>query len=490
MKLTNIYELLNENNLIIDSNVNNVDNCISYLSYNSKDIEKDTLFFCKGLNYKEEYLDMAIEKGAICYISEKKYNENINYIIVNDIRLAMALIADSFYNKVYNDIETIGITGTKGKTTVTYFIKNILDNYAKEETAVISTVETITGVRHEESHLTTPEAIELHKFFNEIKQSKLKYLTMEVTSQAYKTKRVQNVKFKHGMFLNVSEDHISDAEHPDFNDYLNCKLQLIANCNDMVINSDMEEIKIVKDECIKNNVQYITYGSNENSDYRYFNVRRDDDGFIFTVENIKTGFKDDFKISMQGRFNVENAVAAIAMCKVLNVSNEAIKEGLYKTSVQGRMNVYEKDGITVIVDYAHNKLSFSKLFESIKLDYPNRKIISLGGGPGNKAYKRREDFAQIVGKYSDYIYLTAEDPQFETVEDICKDIIKYLPENVEYEIVEDRTQAVEKAINNANVGDVIVLLAKGEEDYQKVKGVFTYFESDIKIVKRLLEIKD
>ena len=489
MKLLNIYQILDKENLVVDYNITN-EKEVSYLSYNSKDVEKNTLFFCKGLNYKEEYLDMAIEKGSICYISEKKYNDKINYIIVNDIRKTMAIVADAFYNKVYNNIETIGITGTKGKTTVTYFIKNILDNYAKQETAVISTVETITGVRHEESHLTTPEAIDLHKFFYEIYQSKLKYLTMEVTSQAYKTKRVDSVKFKHGMFLNVSEDHISDAEHPDFNDYLNCKLQLIPNCLDMVINHDMEEFEIVKEECIKNNIPFVTYGSNEKSDYRYFNVRKEEYGFIFTVENVKIGFKEDFKISMLGRFNVENAVAAIAMCKVLNVSNEAIKEGLYKTSVQGRMNVYEKNGITVIVDYAHNKLSFAKLFESIKLDYPGRRIISLGGGPGNKAYKRREDFATIVGKYSDYIYLTAEDPQFETVENICKDIIKYLPKETCYEIIEDRTQAVEKAINKAVKGDVVVLLAKGEEDYQKVKGVFTYFESDIKIVKRLLEIKD
>ena len=313
---------------------------------------------------------------------------------------------------------------------------------------------------------------------------------MEVTSQAYKTKRVENVKFKHGMFLNVSEDHISDAEHPDFNDYLSCKLKLIPNCIDMVINADMEEYEIVKNECIKNNIPYITYGSGEYADYKYYNIRKEKYGFIFTVENKETGFKEDFKISMQGRFNVENAVAAIAMCKFLNVSNEAIKEGLYKTSVQGRMNVYEKDGVTVIVDYAHNRLSFTKLFESVKLDYPGRRIISLGGGPGNKAYKRRQDFGEIVGEGSDYIYLTAEDPQFETVENICKDIIKYLPKEVKYEIIEDRTLAVEKAIKRAVKGDVIVLLAKGEEDYQKVRGVFTYFESDIKIVKRLLGIKD
>ena len=143
---------------------------------------------------------------------------------------------------------------------------------------------------------------------------------------------------------------------------------------------------------------------------------------------------------------------------------------------------------TVIVDYAHNELSFTKLYESIKLDYPSRRVISVGGGPGGKAYRRRKDFGLIVGEGSDYIYLTAEDPQYEEVSAICADIAAYIPEKTKYEIIEDRKEAVEKAIKNAKEGDVIVLLAKGEEDYQKVRGVFTPYESDLKIAKRMLGI--
>lgn len=492
MKLIEAIELLKNDNILVDYKLKE-DEEVKYISYNSKDIEANTLFFCKGKNYKEEYLMESIKKGSMAYVSEKKYNideENVSYIIVNDIKIAMAKIAAKFYNYAFNDIETIGITGTKGKTTVTYFLKNILDEYTKSKTAVISTVEVITGARHEEAHLTTPEALELHKYFSETANNNVKFLTMEVTSQAYKTSRALDVKFKHGMFLNVSEDHISDAEHPDFNDYLNCKLQLISNVNDMVINADMDEYQIVKSECVKNNVPYITYGLNEISDYRYYDIKREDVGFSFKVENKIKNYIEEFKIIMQGRFNIENAVAAITMAKSLGVDDESIKVGLLNTKVQGRMNVFEKNGLTVIVDYAHNRLSFSKLYESIKLDYPNRRIISLGGGPGNKAYKRRQDFGEIVGTNSDYIYLTAEDPQFETVENICKDIIKYIPENVKYEIVEDRTIAIEKMIKEAKANDVLVLLAKGEEDYQKIKGTFTYFESDLKIVKRILDIEE
>ncbi len=488
VSLEKIEKLLEDKCLILECNINN-DDMIKYLSYDSRDINSNTLFFCKGKNYKSEYLDKALENGASCYIAEEKYRDDVNYIIVKDVRKAMAYVAKLFYKDAYNDIETIGITGTKGKTTVTYFLKNIIDRHINKDSAVISTVEIITGKRKEEAHLTTPEALELHKYFYEVKQNNLKYLTMEVTSQAYKTDRALGVHFKHGMFLNISEDHISDAEHPDYEDYLNCKLQLINNVDDMVLNSDMDEFNKIKETCISENVPYVTYGKGKEADYRYENIKKEETGFSFTVINDKINYKEEFKINMQGRFNIENAVAAITMAKVLNILDEDIKKGLLVTEVRGRMNVFEKNGITVIVDYAHNRLSFAKLYESIKVDYPNRRIVSLGGGPGNKAYKRRQDFGEIVGANSDYVYLTAEDPQFETVESICLDIVKFIPEKVKYEIVEDRTEAVEKAIKNSKKGDVIVLLAKGEEDYQKVKGVFTYFESDLKIAKRMLDIK-
>lgn len=487
IKFSKVFEILKEEGILLESKQVGASK-INYISSDSRDVKENTLFFCKGKHYKQEYLMQAIEKGANIYISEVKYDiANVSYFIVNDIRRAMASIALEFYNHSFNKLETIGITGTKGKTTVTYFLRNILNEYAGSKTAVISTVETYTGVREEESHLTTPEPIDLQKFFYETVSSNIKYLTMEVTSQAYKTDRVYGIHFNNGMFLNISEDHISDAEHPNFEDYFNCKLELLKNCDNLVINADTDEFKVVMNACKGKKVTL--YGSSSNADYYYENIKKEEPGFSFDIKNDKLGYSNNFKITMQGRFNIENAVAAITMAKTLGVDDESIKKGLIKTEVQGRMNVFNNNGITVIVDYAHNKLSFSKLYESIKLDYPGRRIISLGGGPGGKAYKRRQDFGTIVGNNSDYIYLTAEDPQFETVSDICRDISTYIKEDTKYEVIEDRTEAVEKAIKNAKPGDVIVLLAKGEEDYQKVKGAFVPFESDLKIAKRMLGIK-
>lgn len=485
MKLSVIKNILEENNLLIECKTEGEN--ISNLSYDSREVCENTLFFCKGNKFKEEYLKNASDLGATCFVSENNFGFSKDYFLVKDIRSAMALIASEFYNHAYKDLETIAITGTKGKTTVSYFIKNILDEYINKKSAIITTVEVFTGKRSEEAHLTTPEALLLHKLFNEVKESNLKYLTMEVTSQAYKTKRVEGVKFSHGMFLNISEDHISAEEHSDFADYLNCKLELIRNCSDMVINKDMECFELVKNECVKNSVSYVTYGKDDLADYFYYGEFKNKNGFSFTVENKSKNFKEGFAIAMPGRFNIENAVAAIAMMVELGIDIECIKRGLLKTEVMGRMNVFEKDGVTVIVDYAHNKLSFTKLYESVKLDYPDKFIISVGGAPGGKAYKRRKDFAEIVCSNSDYVILTAEDPQFEKVEDICNEIIKFMPKNCKYKIIPDRLTAVEEALNNRKEGDLILLLAKSEEEYQKVNGNFMKYESDLKITKRILE---
>lgn len=488
ISLNEIEKILTDNNLLQYSNKIN-DNQIEYLSFDSRDIKTNTLFFCKGLNYKAEYLNNAIKAGSNAYISEKEYSNEVNFFIVNDIRKSMCVLASYFYQESYKEIETIAITGTKGKTTVTYFLKNILDEYLNDRSAVISTIEVITGQRQQESHLTTPEPIDLHKYFYETKISNIKYLTMEVTSQAYKTGRVDGVNFKHGMFLNIALDHISDIEHTDFEDYFSCKLKLIENVEDMIINKDMDHFDTVIKTCEDNNVKYTTYGKTNTADYYYTSIRNENNKLYFTVKSEIYNFEDEFCINMLGRFNVENALASIVMALNLNINTNVIKAGLLKTTVTGRMNIFTKEEISVIVDYAHNELSFNKLYESLKLDFPNKNIISVGGAPGNKAYKRREEFGAIVGGNSDFVYITTEDPQYENPMDISVEISNFLPHN-NYEIILDRKEAIKNAINNAKENDVIVLLAKGEEDYQKVNGEFVFYESDLVLAKQFLDEKE
>ena len=467
----------------------------THLSYSSADVQPDTFFICKGLNFKEQYLLDAAAKGAGVYLSAKKYAAEIPCILVSDIRKAMSLVAIAFYGEAYKNFRLIGLTGTKGKTTTTYFMKHILDACCRshpelhaQKSAVLSTVEVDTGA---EQHEATPESLELQQCFADTLAHGIRHLTMEVSSQAYKLDRVYGVDFDLGMFLNIGEDHIGPLEHTDFEDYFSCKLQLMEHCKIAVINRDMDHAQRVLERARAHAQRVITFGKSEgdsrDENWTLTNIEKAEPGFAFTT--LHNGRQESWRIGMAGRFNVENALAAIASARALGIDDDSIREGLLHNQVQGRMNLLEKDGVTVLVDYAHNYLSFQKLYESLKLDYPGRRIVVVVGCPGGKAYLRRRDIGTLSGQNADYMYLTAEDPQFEDVREICQEIASYLkPYNTPYEIIEDRAQAVEKAITTARPGDVIVLAAKGEEVYQKVRGEYVYYESDLAIAKRLLSL--
>ena len=488
-----IINVLEKEELLVEHNIDNLDAQIDFISHDSRNIVENTLFFCKGVGFKEEYLWDAIKKGAVCYESEKKYDLNgleCKYIIVSNIRQAIAIVAPLYYNYAYKNLELIGITGTKGKTTVAYFIKNIMDEFANYETGLISTTETYTGKQRKESHITTPEPCDLQRYFHEAHESGIKYFTMEVSSQAYKTDRVKGITFNNGMFLNISEDHIGPQEHDDFEDYLNCKSEFIRNCSNIVINveTDCFEHVLKAAKSSKTLTRITLYGSEKyknKCDYYYLNLKKENGVLTFTVKNDKIGYCENFAIKTQGIFNVENATAAVAMCKTIGVDCESIRRGLLKTEVPGRMSIFENNGVTIIVDYAHNLLSYMKLYETLKADYPNSKIISVGGTPGGKSFNRRKDFAAVVGVHSDHIYLTSDDPQFEDVTKICEEIASYMP-NASYEIIPDRVEAITKAVANAKSGDIVALIGKGAENYQRSNGQLVPYECDLNIAQRLL----
>ena len=501
-----IIDILEKNNLLVEHNIKDSDLTkeIEFISHDSRNIVKNTLFFSKTAHSKEEYLVDAIKKGAACYVSEEKYDlkdyeRNYNYIIVNNILRSIAIIAPLYYNYPYKDLNLIGITGTKGKTTVAYFIKNILDEFTKSKTGLSTNIEKYTGKRTEEASMNTPEPCDLQLYFHEARESNIKYFTMEISSQAYKRDRVYGIKFQNGIFLNIGEDHISPAEHKDFEDYLNCKLEFLKNCSNIVINRETDCFdRVLKAACWIDGgtpgssclakKQITLYGSEkvkDECDYYYSDIKKDRDKLIFYITNNKLKYCEKFEIKMYGIFNVENATAAVAMCKTMGIDDVSIKKGLIKTKVSGKMTVFENNGITVIVDYAHNRLSYIKLFESIKIDYPGRKIISVGGTPGNKAFGRRKDFADIVGENSDYVYLTSDDPQYEDTVKICEEIAGYMRGEL-HEIIPDRVEAITKAVKSARSGDVVALIGKGHENYQKINGKQEKYECDLNIAQRLL----
>lgn len=496
-KLKNYIEKLKEKKLLQEENISEKlkENIVENLTYDSRECNDKTLFVCKGLNFKEEYLDSALKSNIMAYISEEKYKRlNKPYIIVKDIRKALAVVSAMYTDYPQKDINMIGITGTKGKSTTTYYIKYILDDYMKQinkpETAIISSIDTYDGKERTESVLTTPESLELYKHIRNAVDSNIENLVMEVCSQALKIDRVYGILYNIGVFLNISEDHISNIEHKDYEDYISSKLKLFNQTETAIVNLNTNDLDRVM-EAAKNSKRIITFGNTENADIYGYNIRKEG---LNTVFNVRTKYFDkEFILTMPGLFNVENALAAIAVALELKIPYENIYNGLKKAKASGRMEVYtdKNKQVVVIVDYAHNKLSFQKLYESTIKEYPKREIVTVFGCPGNHAQNRRKDLGELSGKYSNMNYLTMEDPRNEDVSEICKEISVYIEkENGKYKIIPDRGQAIKEAIMQAKPNTVILITGKGNETVQYVKGKYVPCETDVEYAKKYLKELD
>lgn len=496
-KLKNYIQILKKENLLIEENISNDLNeeIIENVTYDSRDVMKNTLFLCKGAKFKIEYLEKALNDGAIAYVSEEQYKiKDKPYIIVNNIRRAIVILSALFTDYPNEKINMIGITGTKGKSTTSYYIKYILDEYMKDlnknETAIISSIDTYDGKSRAEAVLTTPEPVELFNHIRNAVDSNIENLVMEVCSQALKIERVYGILYNYGVFLNISEDHISNIEHKDYEEYFTSKLKLFKQTKTAVVNLNTDDLDRVL-ESAKDSKRLITFGNTENADVYGYNIRKEG---MNTVFNVRTkNFDEEIILTMPGLFNVENALAAIAVTSDMGVPYKNIYNGLKKAKASGRMEVYsdKKQEVVVIVDYAHNKLSFQKLYESTIKEYPKREIITVFGCPGNHAQNRRKDLGELSGKYSNMNYLTMEDPRNEDPEDICKEISTYIEkENGKYKIIVDREEAIKRAIFEAKPNSVILITGKGNETVQYIKGKYVECETDVQYAKKYLKELD
>ncbi len=470
---------------------------IQFVSCDSRTVVNNSLFICKGAHFDVSYLQMAKENGAVAYVSEVLYESvGLPCVLVSDVRLAMAEMASYFYNDPSHRLHVIGITGTKGKSSTTYYMKYILDEYLmahkKEESAVISSINTYDGKQRFESHLTTPEPLELQGHFNNALTSDIEYLTMEVSSQALKYDRVRNVDFAATVFLNIGMDHISPIEHPDFEDYLESKLKIFRQGAAACVNLDCEYADRVLAAAKRDCKRVITFSQKDASATVYASqVKKSGNDIVFRVKT--PAYHREFRLTMPGLFNVENALASLAVCEALGISEQYAYAGLMKARVPGRMEIYQNanEHVTAIVDYAHNKLSFETLFDSVRKEYPDRKIITVFGCPGKKAFDRRRDLGEISGKYSDLVILTEEDAGEEPILDICKDIAQYVEAvGGNYTIEPDRGEAIYQAVMASQTPSVLLITGKGAETRQKRGVEYIDCPSDVAYVQEALEEYD
>lgn len=443
------------------------------ICYDTNHMCQNSLFVClKGKTANGHfYIDEAISKGAIAIVvsEDVKMRQGITYIKVKHTRIALAHISDAFFHHPRLHMKVIGITGTKGKTTISYMIAAVL-RHAHKKVGVIGTNGCMIDEKHIPTKNTTPESYEIHYLMNEMVNQRCEYCLMEVSSQGLMMDRVEGIDFDYGIFTNLSWDHISENEHPTFEDYKNCKNKLFQKCLVAIVNQDDDYVKdMIKDV----NCTIYTYSLHKQSHLQaiHLSFYRQSHclGVYFQTQGLVC---EDFELSIPGEFNVYNALATIILCTHLGIGNDKIKEAFKNISIKGRNEIVKVNAnYTVMIDYAHNAFSYDCLLKTITQYHPCL-IICVYGAGGQRDLKRRYETGRVVASYQAYSIITTDNPRNESVEKICQEITRGIESlSGKYIIIEDRKQAIEYALSIAKDDDIVLCLGKGHEDYQIIHGV-------------------
>lgn len=487
MELKKILDALSEKGLLRGEyeKIGNIE--VLSVGCDSRKVTKGQLFFVKGAAFREEFLFSAIENGCCAVVGEDERSLSVPYIRVRDIRAAMPVCAKVFYDSPASKFPLVGITGTKGKTTSAYMLRNIFEKEFGNRVGMISTVEATSCGRSIPKSGTTPEALDLYYILNEFAKDGVRAACMEVSSQGLAYNRVDGVDFFVGAFLNLGEDHISPTEHHSFAEYKAAKMRLMTLCRHGIVNIDdaaaEDFLKAATCETMT------TVGIDGECDLRATEIEQTKAGISFTVRG-KFFDGERFSLGMPGKFNIYDALVAVAAAALCGVGLDSVRRGLAETKIPGRMEIVEEKGITVIVDYAHNGLSFESVFDHIEKFYPKSKVICLFGCQGNKALDRRTQLPQVVGHHADFAVITTDDPENEDPKSILDEVGAEMEKTpVPFVKIEDREKAVEFAIETAQNGDVVFLSGKGPETTQKVHGKTVPYKGDMSSALTALEKK-
>lgn len=462
---------------------------VSELVYDTRKIActENFVFVCiSGAVYDgHNYVDEAVKNGAVAIVAEKDIicPPDITIIRVDNTRKALGYMSAAFFDYPASKLTTIGITGTKGKTTITYMVKSILEKAGKKA-GLIGTIEIIIGDQKIPSSNTTPESYFIQKTFAQMVEAGCEYVVMEASSQGFKLHRMDGFTFDYGVFTNIEPDHIGANEHKDFEEYLSCKSMLFKQCRHGIINIDDSHAgKILAGH----SCTVETYGFSEKADIRAKNISLlKGPGYLGVAYHIEGQMNFDVELLSPGRFNVYNSLAAITLCRHLGVDIADIKEALRTVTVRGRVEIVPAlEHYTVIIDYAHNALSLNSLLSTLR-EYNPKRLVCLFGCGGNRSKSRRYEMGEISSNMADLTVVTSDNPRFEEAQDIIDDILIGVKKGPgKYIEIIDRREAVRYCIDHAEEGDVIVLAGKGHEDYQEIKGI-KYHMDDREIIQDIL----
>ena len=462
------------------------------ISNNSKETMPGDLFICKGFRFRPEYLVMAAQNGAVCYLSEEEIpGTDLPYILVSDVRKAQSVLARWFYDDPSRAFCLAGVTGTKGKTTTTHMIHGVMDAVEGQDTGYLSGIEHFAGGEVYAAHLSTPESLELQKLYAEARDNALPFVTSEISSQAYKVERVFGQHFDYGVFLNISPDHISPYEHPDMDDYLACKTALLRNSTVAIICRDTDYFDRVYAAALEDCEKVYLIGEEEDCDFRIHDIQRLRRGYSFRVTERESGLTYTYSTPIDGVFNVKNATCAIAIGRLRGGSPEVIAAALQDLTVPGRGDIYEGGGVTVLVNYMHNGVSCRAVLERLTKEYPGSYITVVIGIRGHRSPQRLKDVGEICGNYADRIYFTMDNPDYDDPKVLAERLAEAAAgRKAEVTVEPNRVEAVRQAIMEAPENSLVVLAGRGAEDTQRVCGEQIPYESDPSIAQRILPLRD
>lgn len=467
---------------------------VADLAYDSRKVVPNGMFVAIAGTVQDghEYIGQAVQAGAAVIVAERHIeveDAGVTVIRVKNGRKALSLMSAAYFGYPAKKMVTIGITGTKGKSTTAHMLQQILEKSGKSF-GVIGTVGVfINGksVDIKSSTPTTPESYELQKMFAAMVDEGCEYMVMEVSSQGIKMDRVAGIEFDYGVFTNLTPDHIGPGEHENFEEYLACKAELFRRCKTGILNRDDEHY----DEMVKDaSCEIITFGTSQETDLAARHIRNVKDGSELSMRFTLCGkLEGEMLIGLPGRFNVYNALSAIGVGAAIGIPDECIKHSLEHIKVRGRIEtVPVSDDFSVLIDFAHNGVSAESVLSTLR-EYEPHRIVSIFGCGGNRSKLRRYEMGEVIGRLSELAIITSDNPRTEDVMDIIEDIkVGMAKSDGNYVVIPDREEAVAYALEHAEKGDLIILLGKGQEEYQEINGVKYHYSEREAVVKGMKKV--
>lgn len=454
-----------------------VDIEVSGISYNSR-LTKPGDVFVAVTGFKTDghkYAKSAVENGAVCVVCEHEIEGvDVPCIIVENSRSALAEMACNFYGNPTKKLKLIGVTGTNGKTTVTYLVKSVLEANG-EKVGLMGTNKNMIGNMDYHTERTTPESLEMQEFFSDMVKEGCTYAVMEVSSHSLDLHRVAGCDYDVGAFTNLTQDHLDF--HGDMENYFNAKAKLFDMCKTGVVNADDSYGARLCEKC---SCEKISYGI-KNGNMKAENVLYGDKGVSFDCGNMK------INLGIPGTFSVYNALTAIGICKACGISDEVIEKALNSAQgVKGRAEIVDcgRD-FTLLIDYAHTPDGLENILSSVRKFAKGRVVVVFGCG-GDRDKTKRPKMGRVAGRIADFCIVTSDNPRTEEPDAIIRDILDGMDDAMaEYVVIENRRDAIEYAIRHARKDDVIVLAGKGHEDYQILKDKTIHFD-EREVIREIL----